>query len=149
MDGTLPPETAMLPKLESLILQNNLIRGTIPEYLGEISLLNTLILSGNPLEGSIPEIVLQNTPLLGTIHLSRTNLNGTIPTELAALPITDLRLDENALTGPIPAALGTISGLRKLCTCILLFTAAMRCLTQTHIIHPLHTQAFWNCNSTC
>ena len=117
----------MLPKLESLILQNNLIRGTIPEYLGEISLLNTLVLSGNPLEGSIPEVMLQNTPLLGTIHLSRNNLNGTIPTELAALPVTDLRLDENALTGPIPAALGTLSQLRKYCAYILFITlVAMR-----------------------
>jgi len=114
LDGILPPELTSLPNLESLILQNNLIRGTIPEFLGELSLLNTLILSGNPMEGSIPEIVLQNTPLLGTIHLSRNNLNGTIPTEVAALPLTDLRLDVNSLTGPIPAALGNVASLRKL-----------------------------------
>lgn len=67
------------------------------------------------MEGSIPEIMLENAPLLGTIHLSRMNLNGTVPTELAALPLTDLRLDENELTGPIPAALGSVAGLRKYC----------------------------------
>jgi len=113
LNGTFPSEITLLPRLESLILQNNFIRGTIPEFLSEISLLNTLILSGNPLEGTIPEIFLQNSPLLGTLHLSRSNLNGTIPTELAMLPLTDLRLDENALSGPIPAQLGSISTLRK------------------------------------
>ena len=65
------------------------------------------------MEGTIPEALLQNGQLLGTIHFSRNNLNGTIPTEFAALPLTDLRLDENALSGSIPAQLGSISTLRK------------------------------------
>lgn len=65
------------------------------------------------MEGTIPEVLLQNAPLLGTIHFSRTNLNGTIPTEFAMLPLTDLRLDENVLSGSIPAQLGSISTLRE------------------------------------
>ena len=113
LNGTLPSEITQLSKLESLILQNNLIRGPIPDFLAKVPLLNTLILSGNPMGGTIPEIVFQTTPLLGTIHLSRTMLNGTIPMEFSAMNVTDLRLDENALTGPIPSELGLIVGLRK------------------------------------
>lgn len=113
LEGTLPSEIMALPKLESLIMQNNRLQGTIPDFLAEISNLETLILSGNPMEGTIPSIILQNAPLLGTLHLSRMKLTGTIPIDFAPLPINDLRLDENALTGPIPAALGSASSLRK------------------------------------
>ena len=113
LDGTLPQELTFLSSLESMILQNNFIRGTIPEWLGDISLLNTLIMSGNPMEGTISPMMLLKSNLLGTIHLSRGSLSGTIPSEFASLPITDLRLDENDFSGAIPTELGSVASLRK------------------------------------
>lgn len=102
-----------MSSLGRIILQNNVIRGTIPEWLGDISLLNTLILSGNPMEGTISPMMLLKSEFLGTIHLSRGGFNGTIPSELASLPLADLRLDENDFSGAIPTELGSIASLRK------------------------------------
>jgi hypothetical protein len=114
LNGTLPSELTFLSSLERIILQNNLIRGTIPEFLGDISLLNTLILSGNPMEGTIPETMLLKSKFLGTIHLSRGGFDGTIPSELALPPVSDLRLDENYFSSAIPTELGSITSLRIL-----------------------------------
>jgi Leucine-rich repeat (LRR) protein len=114
LDGTLPQELTFLSSLGRIILQNNVIRGTIPEWLGDISLLNTLILSGNPMEGTISPMMLLKSEFLGTIHLSRGGFNGTIPSELASLPLADLRLDENDFSGAIPTELGSIASLRVL-----------------------------------
>lgn len=113
MNGTLPYEISQFSKLENLILQNNFLRGTIPEFLGNVSLLHTLILTGNLYEGTIPAMVLESSSLLGTIHLSKMNLTGSIPTTFGALPMVDLRLDENRFSGEVPSELGSVSEMRK------------------------------------
>ena len=53
-------------------------------------------------------------PRVTQLRLVSQDLDGTIPPELARLPLTSLRLNGNMLTGPIPPALGEMADLESL-----------------------------------
>ena len=55
LDGTLPPETALLSKLRTVLLPGNLLRGPIPSALAaRLTDLRLLNVFGNDLSGTIP-----------------------------------------------------------------------------------------------
>ncbi len=74
---------------------------------------NLLDLRGNGLKGFIPA-VLGNLAHLSDLRLGDNELSGPIPEELGKLSLLTLYLGSNDLTGSIPAELGNITGLRHL-----------------------------------
>jgi hypothetical protein len=78
--GTVPPELAAFPALESVVLAANRLSGPVPPDLG-------------------------NAPALTVLDLSRNRLSAALPTSLWNLcdRATDIRLHGNALTGAVPA----------------------------------------------
>lgn len=99
--------------MHSLILQNNGITGTLPSFLGALSKLTRLVVVGNQMSGTLPTELFSGAQLLGTILFGDNSFRGTLPTEVGQLPLKDFRVENNALTGAIPTALGTIQGIRK------------------------------------
>ena len=118
LDGTIPPELASLPRLETLSLGSvegtNRLTGPVPPELGRLSNLMFLDLGNNQLTGVIPA-ELGNLSNLVHLLLYSNQLTGQIPPELGNLSnLTTLDLDSNQLTGVIPTELGSLSNLDSL-----------------------------------
>ena len=117
LDGEIPAELAMLSNLERLYLDDNQFDGEIPEELGDLYSLERLYLHENMLAGSIPATLgdLYNLELL---YLYDNGLTGSIPPELGELGdqsvLDELRLENNQLSGAIPAELGDLVSLTEL-----------------------------------
>ncbi len=112
--GRLPPELALLDRLETLRLIGNGLTGHIPPELARLDRLATLDLSVNLLTGSIPPELgrLQN---LSVLDLSANRLTGSIPTELGRLGrLSVLDLGLNRIHGLIPPELGNLRSLERL-----------------------------------
>mmetsp|Transcript_47189 Transcript_47189/g.95253 ORF Transcript_47189/g.95253 Transcript_47189/m.95253 type:complete len:253 (-) Transcript_47189:125-883(-) len=62
-------------------------------------------LDGNFISGAIPEDLPQAWPHLRSLDLYNNNLTGHIPHSLAERPWVQLQLQDNKLSGPVPAAL--------------------------------------------
>ncbi len=112
--GRLPPELALMDRLETLRLIGNGLTGHIPPELAHLDRLAALDLSVNLLTGPIPSGLgrLEN---LSVLDLSANSLNGSIPSELGRLgrlSVLDLRL--NRLHGPLPPELGNLRSLERL-----------------------------------
>ena len=54
LSGTIPPELALLSKLEGLFLSNNDLSGITPPKLAELSNLRMFSFYGNDLSGLVP-----------------------------------------------------------------------------------------------
>ncbi|XP_010531422.1 PREDICTED: protein BRASSINOSTEROID INSENSITIVE 1-like [Tarenaya hassleriana] len=130
------------PTLAGLDLSGNDLYGTVPSFLGSCSLLETLELSSNNFSGELPmDTLLKMNGLkvldlsfnefsgvlpeslsnlaasLQTLDLSSNNLSGPIPTNLCQNPrnaLNELYLQNNGLTGQIPATLSNCSELVSL-----------------------------------
>ena len=114
LKGRLPPELALMDRLETLRLIGNGLTGPIPPELARLDRLATLDLSVNLLTGPIPPELgrLEN---LSALDLSANGLTGALPPELGRLDrlsVLDLRL--NRLHGPLPAELGNLRSLGRL-----------------------------------
>ncbi|KAL4335422.1 hypothetical protein GQ457_07G015250 [Hibiscus cannabinus] len=70
-----------------------------------------ILIKGHNLTGIIPP-ELGNLTHLQVIDLTRNYLNGSIPSSLSQLPLTNLSLLGNRLSGPIPPEIGDISTLQ-------------------------------------
>ena len=87
-----------LPVVTTITLSFNQLTGPIPS-LDQVPKLGFLQLNGNNLEGTIPS--LQNVPELNRLFLSDNQLTGPLPT-LDHLRMTDLKINNNSLTGHLP-----------------------------------------------
>lgn len=115
--GTLPLELSFLTKISSLFLANNFISGTIPSFLGKLTNLNSLYLLGNLFNGPLSGNLFETLQLLKVLRLDNNALTGPIPTSLTALPLMDLKLENNELNGTIPGSIGSIPDLSTLQYC--------------------------------
>jgi len=94
------------PVLKFVDLSNNRLSGSIPEIIFESDALEVVYLSNNTITGTIPENVL-NATLLRDLWIDGNLLTGTIPNpEEDNLPsMSELLLDSNSLSGPVPDGL--------------------------------------------
>jgi len=112
LSGSIPATwgnaTHPLPNLQKLQLGENQLRGSLPAALGRLPKLTHLELYTNALSGSIPATWGTTThPFaeLDTLSLYENRLTGTVP-DLSQLPkLTELRLEDNQLTGVLSAIL--------------------------------------------
>ncbi|CAH2061543.1 unnamed protein product, partial [Thlaspi arvense] len=80
---------------------------------GTVCHVTSILLKTQDLQGSLPKELI-DLPYLQEINLARNYLNGSIPPEWGALPLINITLLGNRLTGPIPKEFGNISTLRSL-----------------------------------
>lgn len=114
LKGRLPPELALMDRLETLRLIGNGLTGHIPPELVRLERLAALDLSVNQLTGPIPPELgrLEN---LSVLDFSANGLTGSVPTELGRLDrLTVLDLGLNRLHGPLPPELGNLRSLERL-----------------------------------
>ncbi|VAH21363.1 unnamed protein product [Triticum turgidum subsp. durum] len=135
--GNIPPSIWNLPKLQVLYLHYNKLAGdvaidgaigaaglieidlsynkltgVIPERLGTLTKLIKLCLSGNGFSGEIPASLAQ-LPSLVFLWLFENKLTGALPAELGmhSPSLRDIQVDDNDLSGPIPAGVCQNRGL--------------------------------------
>lgn len=114
LTGHIPPELARLDRLSALDLSVNLMTGPVPPELGRLADLSVLDLSANGLTGSIPP-ELGRLDRLSVLDLRLNRLHGPVPPELGKLrSLGRLALSSNELTGPLPPELGLLANLSVL-----------------------------------
>ena len=93
---------------------NNALLGEIPASIFNVPSLELLYLNGNMLSGTIPANY-GNPPRLRDLYFYQNNLMGTIPPiapgQLEVL--TEFLLEENDLTGTMPASICALRGLEE------------------------------------
>jgi Leucine-rich repeat (LRR) protein len=94
VEGTIPPEIAMLPDLTELLLYDNAFTGTIPDEIYSLTKLEILDLYNNELTGSISPTI-QELTNLKQLYLGKNDFTGVMPTEIFGLnQLTALYLDD-------------------------------------------------------
>ena len=114
LTGRIPPELARLDRLTTLDLSVNLLTGPVPPELGGLAALTVFDLSANGLTGSVPP-ELGRLDRLSVLDLGLNRLHGPLPPELGNLrSLERLALSSNELTGPVPRELGRLENLSVL-----------------------------------
>ena len=115
LTGSLPTTwgttTHPLPKLQKLRLGENQLRGSLPASLGQLPKLTHLELYKNLLSSAIPATWGTSThPFaeLDTLSLYENGLTGTVPDLSQLSKLTELRLEDNQLTGVLSAVLAKL-----------------------------------------
>ncbi|CAO1945935.1 unnamed protein product [Urochloa humidicola] len=104
--GTLPPELGKHSNFTYMEADYNELTGAIPEGLCARGQLMAFTANGNHLNGSIPE-GLANCTTLGGLQLDNNLLSGEVPQALWTMGIETLLLQNNRLTGRLPATMGS------------------------------------------
>ena len=112
LNGTLSPALAKLTALEVLSLDTNQLQGGIPAEYGVFPKLRQIHLNGNRLTGPIPPELgdLFNLQWLG---LAGNRLSGTIPPELANTRLYLVELQGNGFSGTLPLSLTRLKGVKS------------------------------------
>lgn len=100
LSGSIPSFIGKLPNLYYLNLQSNQITGRIPASVGANPILRYVQLDNNQLNGSLPATFGTN-PNLEILGLSHNQLSGSVP-DFITTHLTNLFIDNNSFTGPIP-----------------------------------------------
>ncbi|XVE92824.1 hypothetical protein REPUB_Repub01dG0135900 [Reevesia pubescens] len=109
--GSIPDSLSSLTLLTDMSLNNNLLSGEIPDAFQALSGLINLDLSNNNLSGQLPPSM-ENLSRLTTLRLQVNQLSGTLDV-LQDLPLRDLNIENNLLSGPIPEKMLSIPSFRK------------------------------------
>ncbi|XVE87974.1 hypothetical protein DITRI_Ditri19aG0031000 [Diplodiscus trichospermus] len=110
-NGSIPANFSSLTQLTDLYLDDNHLSEAIPDSFEQLKGLINLDLSGNNLSGVLPSSF-GNLSSLTTLHLQNNQLSGFLDV-LQDLPLTDLNVENNIFSGPIPAKLQNIPNFRK------------------------------------
>ncbi|KAH0729274.1 hypothetical protein KY289_000462 [Solanum tuberosum] len=96
LNSTIPNWLYGCKDLETLDLSDNMLSGKLPNVIGKLGKLGSLFLSGNLFEGDISELFNVRSNFL-SVGFGNTS------------SLTDLRLDNNKLTGALPESVGHLS----------------------------------------
>ncbi|KAJ0018879.1 hypothetical protein Pint_10698 [Pistacia integerrima] len=108
--GSIPESLALLSQLLDLSLGNNHMTGGIPDAFQQLTGLINLDLSANNLSGQLPPSTVDLSSL-NTLHLQNNTLSGLLDV-LQDLHLTDLNIENNLFSGPIPTKLLAIPNFR-------------------------------------
>ncbi|KAF8038446.1 hypothetical protein BT93_B1096 [Corymbia citriodora subsp. variegata] len=99
--------------LQILFAPNCQIRGHIPNQMGFLKSLTFLQLSDNDLDGNIPSSI-GGLESLQRLYLDNNHLEGPIPDEICNLTsLGELLLQQNRISGLIPNCIGNLNSLQK------------------------------------
>ncbi|MCK4664225.1 MAG: T9SS type A sorting domain-containing protein [Bacteroidales bacterium] len=137
LTGEIPSSIGNLSKLTYLNLYHNQLSGSIPVSIGNLNSLRELHLEDNQLNGELPNSIGGMTSLINC-YLQLNQLSGPIPdglggmvqlerlwlynNQFTSIPetignlsnLTNLRIENNQLTGEIPSSIGNLSKLTYL-----------------------------------
>ncbi|KAJ6854197.1 putative receptor-like protein kinase [Iris pallida] len=109
--GHIPADLARCSTLQQIGLDENELIGSVPSSLGNLSELVFLTLGGNQFTGAIPASI-GNLTKLQLLYLAFNNFEGEIPEELGNLVnLKELYLYENGIAGSIPISLWNASSM--------------------------------------
>jgi len=114
--GTLPFEISFLSQLRTFILSRGPLSGEFPDW-SKLSTLEVVSLNNNYLEGSFPTYLLAQNPQMTTIQFNNNTFQGDFLQGLSSVDstaLTDLRVNGNNFTGPIPSQIDKLSSLTTL-----------------------------------
>ncbi|XP_060192719.1 protein STRUBBELIG-RECEPTOR FAMILY 1-like isoform X3 [Lycium barbarum] len=111
LTGSIPDTISLLGQLSDLSLSNNHLNGVIPDAFLQLKTLINMDLSGNSLSGQLPPSM-GSLSSLTTLHLQNNKLSGILDV-LQDLALTDLNIENNLFSGPIPAKLLSIPAFRR------------------------------------
>jgi Leucine-rich repeat (LRR) protein len=99
-------------------LDGNKLQGGIPNSVGAMTSLTELIVWGNRMTGTLPAALNKCTSLTtlsaSANALHGAGLTGTIPDLSALTNLEALYIQENAVTGTLPASLGRLAGMKRM-----------------------------------
>ena len=102
--GTLIDTISKIKGLTLLSLRSNKFTGEISSKIGNFKELTVLDLSWNSITGEIPDEICGLTKLT-SLSLYKNSITGKIPNNIGLLPLMNLNLTYNLLTGPLPLSL--------------------------------------------
>lgn len=116
LEGTIPPEIALLTRMTHLIIGGNpKLSGSIPTQIWSMPTLFVISLHRNGLSGTLPsEELLAAKDVLRYLDIPMNSgpLTGSIPSEFGAFQYLDyLGLSDNFFTGTLPSELGQLSNM--------------------------------------
>ncbi|KAA8519842.1 hypothetical protein F0562_014068 [Nyssa sinensis] len=109
--GSIPDTLSSLDQLTDMLFSDNHLTGEIPDAFQQLAGLINLDLSGNNFSGQLPPSM-GNISSLTTLHLQNNQLTGTLNV-LQDLPLSDLNVENNLFSGPIPDKLLSIPNFRR------------------------------------
>ncbi|XVE53152.1 hypothetical protein DITRI_Ditri02bG0181200 [Diplodiscus trichospermus] len=117
LKGEIPKELANLPELRCLHLHQNRFSGRIPAELGTLEKLQHLDVGNNHLVGTIKQLIRIDGcfPSLRNLYLNNNYLTGGIPAQLASLTNLEiLYVSYNKLSGVLPSEVANLPRLTSL-----------------------------------
>jgi hypothetical protein len=138
LQGTMPPELAILSTLYEFTVSDNLVTGTFPPDYAALSELDTFCIAFNLFEGPLPGFIFRfpdmvyldiaynkftgqlpgdipsKMPDLQVFFAENNDISGPIPDNLGDLNLRRVHLDDNAFTGTIPSNFGNAPRLQQL-----------------------------------
>lgn len=111
LTGSIPDNISLLGQLLDLSLNNNHLNGVIPDAFLQLKTLINMDLSGNSLSGQLPPSM-GSLSSLTTLLLQNNQLSGILDV-LQDLALTDLNIENNLFSGPIPSKLLSIPTFRR------------------------------------
>lgn len=111
LNGTIPSSLSLLSQSSDLALNNNHLSGEIPDSFQPLTGLINLDMSDNNLTGRLPPSM-GSLSSLKTLNLQNNKLTGILDV-IQDLFLTELNIENNLFSGPIPANLYNIPDFRK------------------------------------
>ncbi|CBI17206.3 unnamed protein product, partial [Vitis vinifera] len=115
LSGLLPSTLCNSSQLYYLDMGYNNLEGNIPTSLRNCQNMEILFLDHNKLNGSVPENVIDHFNQLRSLYLQQNTLTGSLPADFGQLKnLNQLLVSDNNLSGEIPRELGSCSVLEYL-----------------------------------